>query len=92
VKEYFYFRDDYEPGSDYDKFMRAFTSYVKFGKNRHDDAPDSITGLAEMIKYRTFEKDPEQKAAQHWALSDPVTKQDGYTSSDEVNDKYLGGW
>jgi len=36
IKEFFYFRSDYEPGSDYDKFMRALTSYVKLGKNKHD--------------------------------------------------------
>lgn len=50
IKEYFYFRDDYEPGSDYDRFMRQLTSYVKMGKNRHDDANDAITGLAEYVK------------------------------------------
>jgi predicted phage terminase large subunit-like protein len=55
VKEHFYFRDDYEPGSDYDKFMRALTSYVKIGKNKHDDAPDGITGLAEMAKVMIYE-------------------------------------
>ena len=47
VKEYFRFREDYEIGSDYDKFMRQLTSYVKMGKNKHDDAADAITGLAE---------------------------------------------
>lgn len=56
IKEYFYFRSDYEPGSDYDKFMRALTSYIKLGKNKHDDAPDATTGLAEYMKYRVFEK------------------------------------
>ena len=49
VKEYFYFRSDYEPGSQYDKFMRQLTSFVTMGKNQHDDAPDSITGVAEMV-------------------------------------------
>lgn len=53
IKEFFYFREDYEPGSDYDKFMRALTSYIKLGKNRHDDAPDAITLLADTIKYKT---------------------------------------
>lgn len=56
VKEYFYFRSDYEPGSDYDKFMRQLTSYVKMGKNKHDDAPDSITGLADYAKTKVFRK------------------------------------
>jgi predicted phage terminase large subunit-like protein len=49
IKENFYFRDDYEPGSDYDKYMRALTGYVKLGKNKHDDAPDATTGLAEFL-------------------------------------------
>ena len=50
IKEYFYFRDDYEPGSDYDKFMRNLTSYVKLGSNKHDDAADSVTGLGEYMQ------------------------------------------
>lgn len=50
IKEHFYFREDYEPGSDYDKFMRQLTSYMKMGKNKHDDAADSLTGLAEYCK------------------------------------------
>lgn len=58
VKEYFRFREDYEPGSDYDKFMRAFTSYIKLGKNKHDDAPDAITGLAEIMRYQIAQKPP----------------------------------
>ena len=49
VKKYFYFRTDYEVGSDYDIFMRMLTSYVKMGKNKFDDAPDAITGVAEQI-------------------------------------------
>lgn len=56
IKEYFYFRNDYEPGSDYDKFMRQFTSYVKLGKNKHDDAADAVTGLAERSKFKVFSK------------------------------------
>ena len=61
IKEYFYFRNDYEPGSDYDKFMRQFTNYVKLGRNTHDDAVDAVTGLAELVPYRHFEKPKEQK-------------------------------
>ena len=49
VKEFIYFRNDYEIGSQYDNFMRFLTSYVRLGKNKHDDAPDLVTGLAEMI-------------------------------------------
>ena len=54
IKEYFWFRDDYAPGSDYDKFFRQMTSYVKLGKNAHDDAVDACTGLAELVPYQHF--------------------------------------
>lgn len=50
VKEYFYFRNDYASGSDYDKFMRQLTGYVKLGKNKHDEAPDVATMSAEYIR------------------------------------------
>jgi len=56
IKEHFYFRTDYLPGSDYDKFMRNLTNYVKMGKNKHDDSADSITGVCERVKNRTYEK------------------------------------
>jgi predicted phage terminase large subunit-like protein len=68
IKEYFHFRSDYEPGSDYDKFMRALTSYVKMGKNRHDDAPDSLTSLAEFIRYMVFPGKPVEKKKDDFGL------------------------
>jgi predicted phage terminase large subunit-like protein len=49
IKQYFHFRNDYAPGSDYDRFMRQLTSYVKMGRNKGDDAPDSLTGLSDMV-------------------------------------------
>ena len=61
IKENFYFRKDYEPGSDYDRYIRALTSYVKLGKNKHDDAPDGTVGLAELSKTMIFAKEPESK-------------------------------
>lgn len=54
IKEYFVFRNDYAPGSEYDKFFRQFTGYVKLGKNSHDDAVDACTGLAELVPYQHF--------------------------------------
>jgi hypothetical protein len=72
--------------------MRAFTSYVKMGKNKHDDAPDAVTGLAEFVKYRTFVQPKPSKPILHWALSDDPTPHEGYTPEDEITDKYLGGW
>jgi hypothetical protein len=50
VKKYFFFRNDYAPGSDYDKFMRELTSYMKLGRNKHDDAADGTTMLAEYMQ------------------------------------------
>lgn len=61
VKEYFYFRDDYALGSDYDKFMRQLTSYVRIGKNKHDDAPDAITGLADYMKAHVYKPEGDKK-------------------------------
>jgi len=52
VKSFFVFRNDYELNSDYDLFMKNFTNYLKDGSSKHDDAPDSVQGLAKM--YRTF--------------------------------------
>jgi predicted phage terminase large subunit-like protein len=40
---------EYEKGSDYWWFMKWLTSYKKEGGNVHDDAPDSITILAEFF-------------------------------------------
>lgn len=49
IKQCMYFRNDYIPGSDYDKFMQKLTSYARMGKNESDDAPDALTGIVEMI-------------------------------------------
>jgi predicted phage terminase large subunit-like protein len=50
IKENFYFRTDYLAGSDYDKYMRQLTSYIKLGKNKHDDGVDATTGLSNFAK------------------------------------------
>lgn len=49
VHNYFVFRNDYQPGSDYEKAMSEFLSYTKDGKAKHDDAPDAITTLASVL-------------------------------------------
>lgn len=49
IKKHFAFRSDYEPGSEYARFMDQLCSYLKTGKSKHDDAPDSLTILAEYI-------------------------------------------
>jgi len=48
----FWFRNDYDPGSDYEKFMNNLTSYVAGGKNKHDDAPDGLTIMCELLGKR----------------------------------------
>lgn len=50
ILENCYFREDYEKGSDYDKFMKNLTSFVKEGRNKNDDAPDSMALLAWYIR------------------------------------------
>ena len=50
IKEFCYFRNDYTPESDYDKFMQNLTRYLVSGENKHDDAPDSLTGLVNMVR------------------------------------------
>jgi len=69
VKKYFYFRSDYEPGSDYDKFMRQLTSYMKMGKNKHDDGADSIEGLGSYMKMMDFSKLPIKKPSTLWMFN-----------------------
>lgn len=88
VKEYFYFRSDYEPGSDYDKYMRALTSYVKLGKNKHDDAPDGTTGLAEKMKTKTFRK---PAPPEHYNFPSEVPKKSAFEAT--VTESFFkGGW
>jgi hypothetical protein len=50
IREHFYFRSDYEEGSDYDKFMRNLVSYNKTGKVNHDDAADMISMMSEKVR------------------------------------------
>lgn len=52
IKAHCHFLDEseYEKGSDYWWFMNWITSYKKEGGNAHDDAPDSMTILAEFFE------------------------------------------
>lgn len=52
VKEHCLFLDSskYKLNSDYGKFMRMLCSYTMAGKNKHDDAPDAISMLAEFAQ------------------------------------------
>lgn len=51
IKTHFYFRDDMPTGSQYNEAMKEVMSYSKAGKNRFDDATDSLAGLADAMDY-----------------------------------------
>ncbi len=44
----FYFRDTTCRSKEYSQFMQNLYSFTMEGKNKHDDAPDSLAGLCEM--------------------------------------------
>lgn len=50
IRNHFVFRSDYKDDPEYFKFMQCLTSYMRIqegtSKNKHDDAPDSLTGMA----------------------------------------------
>lgn len=52
VKKYFIFKDPstYHPNSEYAKFIKALTSWTQTGKNNHDDAPDGVAMLAQLVQ------------------------------------------
>ena len=50
IREHFHFRNDYEEGSDYDKFMNNLTSYNKQGKVNHDDGADMMAMISEQVR------------------------------------------
>lgn len=64
VKNHCVFLDesDYEKGSDYDRFMKGLTGYKKEGGNKHDDAPDGMTILAELHESFLQKKKPRKVA------------------------------
>lgn len=53
IKEHFRFREDVEEGTQYYNFMTEFMQYSKESKNKHDDAADGTTMLAEMFNNNT---------------------------------------
>ena len=54
IKEFF-FRDDtiYSNEEMYGVMMNQLTSFVQTGKNKNDDAPDSLAGLATLLRAYT---------------------------------------
>jgi len=53
IKKHCYFlkEGEYKKGSDYDRFIKGLTTYKKEGGNKHDDAPDGMTILAEYVEF-----------------------------------------
>lgn len=51
VKEHVIFKDitEYEPKSDYGVMMSFLCSYTQLGKNKHDDAPDTLAMFAQFV-------------------------------------------
>lgn len=58
IQEHVVFPDSsrYGQGTDMDRFMGQLFGYVLDGKNPHDDAPDSLSMLANMLARRTKAK------------------------------------
>lgn len=90
VKEHFYFlsNEDIVPGSDYDRFFREFISHMRLGKNAHDDAVDSITGLAEYVEplidnIKALQEEKARKEA-----IDPVYGDPYKTEYDEIVEEF----
>lgn len=46
IRNKFVFRKDYKEHPQYYRFMQQLTSYLKIGKAKHEDAPDSLAMLA----------------------------------------------
>lgn len=51
VKEHVIFKDitEYEPKGDYGVMMSFLCSYTQLGKNKHDDAPDTLAMFAQFV-------------------------------------------
>lgn len=47
----FYFLEDEDQNDEYKLFFNQFTSFLKTGKNKHDDAPDCMAGLSKAVRY-----------------------------------------
>ena len=54
VMEHVYF--PYNWRDRFPEFYRDMNSFQRAGKNKHDDAPDAVTGFAEMVQGKTKKK------------------------------------
>lgn len=51
VKKRFHFMRNPKRGTDYWRFLNNLTTYLRVGGNKHDDAPDGVTMLAEFFEF-----------------------------------------
>jgi hypothetical protein len=49
IREHFVFRENGKRTKMYELFMQNLFSFKMFGKNKHDDAPDSMAMAADMV-------------------------------------------
>ena len=56
IKMHFIFLDEEHMSGEYRRFMRELCLYTATGKNPHDDAPDSLAQLADMLDTRNNKK------------------------------------
>lgn len=54
VKQHFIFADDSIASKEYREFMSALCSFSHTGKNKHDDAPDSLAMLVDFLTEMTM--------------------------------------
>lgn len=52
VKEHFLFRDQSKYDAEYRTAMNFMVSYTMSGKNRHDDVPDAMSMLADLVQVK----------------------------------------
>jgi len=50
IKEHFFFLDKEHQNKEYKAFMKNVTTYVVTGKNKHDDGPDGLSLLSQLVK------------------------------------------
>lgn len=50
ITEHFRFKKEVAMGSEHQRFMNNLTTYLRTGTSKHDDAPDSLSGLCRFLR------------------------------------------
>ena len=56
IREHFIFLEDGKRSKEYSLFMQNVYSFKVTGKNKHDDAPDSLCMACDMAFYQSYAK------------------------------------